>query len=478
MAQFPYLIYGTVYQEDGSTVLASVRVVSRNERSNVTLSANTDANGQYQIDIANFTGGYNYWDVVTVFVIYTNLEDYEEHVVDSSLGGGSVDLTLVAVPASDKLRYFTVQDYLDFFHLTAGADDTPLTNEIVNMGVMVETEIDRECSTRFSDGAIEVEVNDCDATTNWNGSTDAVAIAVTTDDADYRTRTGALDLGKSGTTQAFFHYTNGSLTSRDWTDKYIVCWVYLSSLSALRTTDNGSAILIDYGSSSANYYEQTWLYSDLVTGWNLLFFKKDDDNVVETGTPTDTDMTYFKIRFDNTAASDTVTAGNFIIDNIFLVHQEHFEDVYLDAKDIYQKDYFLRNLPVNRLIRFLVNRADEDSAPSWDELTEIDNEVRLDKKTGRLRIVDLSTSTTLGRNIFPFSGAKQARATYIYGDTVVPKDIKKLTILKTARDLMQASVGRAIQRGQDSFKTDHYVVFDKQIDSILMRYRNIDIINT
>ena len=69
MAQFPYLIYGTVYQEDGSTVLASVRVVSRNERSNVTLSANTDANGQYQIDIANFTGGYNYGDVVTVFVI-------------------------------------------------------------------------------------------------------------------------------------------------------------------------------------------------------------------------------------------------------------------------------------------------------------------------------------------------------------------------------------------------------------------------
>ena len=478
MASFPYILSGTVTDSSG-TALASVRVWARNENSNKVIYGNTDSIGFYALDAANFATSYNNGDIVTVFVVYVNSEDYEEHVIDLSggAGGATINLSLVEVPASGALRYFTVQDFFDVHGLTPGSDGVPLTNTIVKIGIQAEEEVDRVCSTRFSDGAIEVEVNDCDSTSGWSGSTDAVAIAVTTDDADYKTRTGALDLGKSGTTEALFSYSNSSLTARDWSNKYVLCWVYLSSLSALRVVDNGSAITIRYGSSSVNYYSQSWYYSDLVAGWNLLFFKKSDREVVTSGSPSDSNMTYFLIRFDVTAAATLVTTGTYIIDNIFLAHEEHLADEYLDTKDAYQYDYYVRKYPIDRIVQFQINRGSEGQAVSWDELTEIDNEVKIDKKTGRIRIVDNTQTTSEGRKIYPETGVNMVRVTYLYGENFVPKDIKKLALLMTARDLMKFTVSRALLQGQDSFKTDHYTALDSQIDSILIRYRQLDMIN-
>ena len=479
MASFPYIIQGIVYDTDGTTTLSNVRVTARNERTSQTISQNTNASGEYQLDLANLSNGYSNGDIITIYVIFTNLEDFIEHIVVESEGGAtSQNLTLVEVPASDQLRYFTVQDYYDFFHLTAGAEDTPLTNEVVKVGVMVEEEIDRECSTRFSDGQMEIEVDDCDATTGWSGSTDAVAIAVTTDDADYKTRTGALDLGKSGTTQAFFTYEKTTMPSRDFRNRYLVCFVNLTSTTGLRTVDNGACVTIRYGSSSANYYERAWYLPDLIAGWNVLYFKIGDREVTTTGTITDSNMTYFRIRFDTVAATTTVTAGTYTMDNIFLTHQDHFIDEYMDTRSNWQWDYFTQKAPVDRLLYFIVNRADEGNAPSWDELTEYDNELVVDKGTGRIRLVDLSATQVTFTNILPTPGAQQARAVYLYGQTVVPKDIKKLAILLTAKDLMQGTVAKSLMKGIDSFKSDHYVVLDRQIENILMRYRRLDIINT
>lgn len=477
-AGFPYILNGIVYDKDGTTALSNIRVTVRNERSNKTLIANTDSSGFYAVDAANFEGSYNDTDILTIFVIYKNFEDREEHIIVAGAGGTTINLTLVEVPASDQLRYFTVQDYFDFFHFTAAASDTPSTTEVVKIGVMAEEELDRMCSTRFSDGLIEVEVDDCDATTGWSGSTDASAIAVTTTDGDYRTPTGALDLGKSGTTEAFFHYEKSSLTSRSFRDRQIAFWVYFSSRSALRTISNGVALTARYGSSSSDYYQKTWYKDDLLDGWNLLSFKSDDADVTTAGTPSIGEMTYFRIRFDNTAASDTVTSGNYILDNMFLAHEDHWYDEYLDTREKRQADYFLRKVPLNRVLNFSINRADEDQAPVWDELTEGDNEIEVDYRTGRVRVVDVVSDTTDGRNLFPAPGARQVHSIYLFGETAIPRDIKKLAILITARDLMQAAVGRAVQRGQDSFKTEHYTVFDSQIDRILSRYRRMDYLNT
>src|SRR3990167_8375736 len=400
MPNLPYILTGKVYDTDGATILSNIKVTARNERSNVSLSTNTDSTGDYVLDLANFTGGYNVSYIVTVFVVYSNFEDNEEHTVTQADGGATINLTLVIIPASDQLRYFTVQEYFDFFHLTAGASQSPATKEVVLVGLGVEDELDRVCSTRFSDGAIETEVDDCDATTGWSGSTDAAAIAVSTDDADYKTRSGALDLGKSGATEAFFTYSKSSLVSRNFTNKVVVCMLNLTALTGLRAVDNGSAITIRYGSSSSNYYEKSWYYGDLLASWNVLYFKLDDGDVTTAGTPNPSDMTYFQVRFDTVASTTTITSGVFTMDNIFLVHEDHFQDEYFDTKDVRQRDYFLRKLPVHKLVQLLVNRGDEDQSPSWDELTETDNEIKMDKQTGRITVIDVVSSSIEARNIF------------------------------------------------------------------------------
>lgn len=474
----PYILTGTVFDTDGTTALSNVRVVARNERTNKTISTNSVSDGTYALDAANFENSYVNGDLITLLVIYTNSEDSLEHTIDTSAGGATgLNFTLENVPASDELRYMTVQDFYDFHHLTPSGEGVPSTKEVVKIGVQVEKEIDETIGTRFSDGKIEEDVNDADATTNWSGSTDAVAVAVTTDDADYKTRTGALDLGKSGTTEAFFTYTNSSVTSRDFRNKYVGFFVYLSSLTGLRLTDNGSAIQVRYGSSSANYYQKTWYYLDLVAGWNFLYFKSDDDEVTETGVVNDADMTYFQIRFDTAAASTTVTAGNFILDNIFLAHKDHLKDEYLDTVDARQWDYYLKNYPVKRMLWFIINRADENEAIVWDELTEIDNEIKISHETGRVRLVDLTTALAEGRNIFPKPGVKQVRAIYLYGKEFVPKEIRKLTILMTMRDLMHSAVSKALMRGQDSFRSEHFTVLDASIERIFSRYRHLDMLN-
>jgi len=105
MTSLPFVVAGVVYDTDGSTALANVKVTVRNERTNETISGNTNSSGQYLLDCGNLASGWADGDTLTIFTLYTNYEDYEEHVIVASTGGVNQDLTLVVVPASDTLKY-------------------------------------------------------------------------------------------------------------------------------------------------------------------------------------------------------------------------------------------------------------------------------------------------------------------------------------------------------------------------------------
>jgi len=303
-----YPINGTVYDTDGTTELANITVTLRNERTNETINVDTNSSGQYILECNNLASEFADGDVVTIFVVYSNKEDYEEHTIVSSNGGATVNLTLSTVPASDTLKYFTVQDYLTFFGLSAGNEGVPLTNEIVAVGTMVEKEIEELTKSEFS------------------------------------------------------------------------------------------------------------------------------------------------------VVTNTVT------------------DEYHDAVSDFQVDWFTKYKPIVSITSFYVNSAEEDETASWTELTEANNQIKVDLETGRIRITgDLDDDS---QSNYPEPGVKQVKLTYTYGRSSVPKDIKKLAILMTARDFIKGAVAKALMRGQDSFKTDHYTVLDSQIESLLNRYKHYDIINT
>jgi hypothetical protein len=304
----PYIISGICYDTDGTTPLASIKVTVRNERTNQTGTATTNPSGQYAIDLANLTDGYSASDIITIFVLYSNSEDYEEHVVVSGGAGATVDLTLVDVPASDSLKYFTVQNFYDHFNLLVGAEDTPLTNQVVLIGSQVEKDIDETCQSEFS------------------------------------------------------------------------------------------------------------------------------------------------------VATNTVT------------------NEYHEVTSEFQKDWFLEKTPVVSVTTLEINTAADGNADSWETITEAAYQFEVDLDTGRITLTGTIDDETTPA--YPAKGTKNLRATYVYGRSAVPRDIRKLAILMTGKDLMQGSVARALFRGQDSFKTDHYMVLDKEIERILARHRKYEMRNT
>jgi len=149
---FPFIIYGTVFDTDGTTALSGILVRARNERTDETLATPplSDANGQYAIDASNFTSGYTVGDVISVYIIYNNLNSAGTATVSVAVGGSRVNLTLTTVSDVGDLRYFAIQDLLDYAQITLGTKDKQVqASQILKIGVGVEEEIDDSLNRRF-----------------------------------------------------------------------------------------------------------------------------------------------------------------------------------------------------------------------------------------------------------------------------------------------------------------------------------------
>src|SRR3990167_8048628 len=128
-------------------VISNARVIVRNERSNNTLSADTDSNGQTILNAANMTNGVVTGDILSIFSIYQNNEGSVQHTVTS--GGVDISLALTAAPAIGSLRYFTVQNFYNEMSYRSTDSDLPRAVDIVDIGVDVEKEIDEMTGQRF-----------------------------------------------------------------------------------------------------------------------------------------------------------------------------------------------------------------------------------------------------------------------------------------------------------------------------------------
>ena len=119
MPAFPFPISGIAYDTNGTTVLSGVRVICRNVTNNETLSANTETDGSFAFDAANFTSGYSIGDEISLFTSYGNY--YDERIFTISGGSKSQNLTLryeittAAVYCSvTDVRRFTAVDTSEF----------------------------------------------------------------------------------------------------------------------------------------------------------------------------------------------------------------------------------------------------------------------------------------------------------------------------------------------------------------------------
>ena len=456
-ANLPLILNGIVYQSDGSTVITSCRVTARNETTNETLTADTNSSGQYVMDCANFTSGYTLGDNVSLLVLYTNYE--KSTTVTLVEGVITTNLTVTAVPASDDLRYFTVQDFFDYTDFSSDSSDIPSSTDIVKIGVGVEAEIDRMCNTSFdsndyavtdeyhdvknefqdtyflkkkpvvaitefqvnhsSEGEVESwsnliqnQMDACDATTDWSATTDGAVTLNTTagETSGPKEGSGCLNISKTAGTQSTVTFSKTFGSTYDFTSRALGIWFYNTALTDLKASGS-TGLEIRFGSSASAYYYWQENSEDLGTGWSSRTYNLSTVTGT-TGTPDRTACDYFAIKLTYSASATTVAAPRMRLDDITIGPSEAID---------------------------------------------------IDYNTGRVKILN-STN-------FADPGIQQIKSTYTYGLSSVPNDVRKLAILMTARDMMQMKVARAGIAGRDEFAPGSLTALDKQIESILSNRR-------
>ncbi|MBW6469623.1 MAG: carboxypeptidase-like regulatory domain-containing protein [Methanosarcinaceae archaeon] len=97
MVATPYTISGTIYDVDGTFVLASATIRVTNKRLNETRSTSTDTNGEYVIDLANYKG-YRNGDPILIeaYILGDSVKKYKNATVtvNTTTGYSAQDLTV------------------------------------------------------------------------------------------------------------------------------------------------------------------------------------------------------------------------------------------------------------------------------------------------------------------------------------------------------------------------------------------------
>ena len=104
---------------------------------------------------------------------------------------------------------------------------------------------------------------------------------------------------------------------------------------------------------------------------------------------------------------------------------------YHDVRHFTQDDYFTKFIPINSVSTFEKNNNGPGQTPDWETLTEANNDIAIDKQTGRIKIID--------QGELPEVGARHVRITYTFGRSTVSQDIKGLAIMMTGRRMVQSA---------------------------------------
>ncbi len=162
----PGYIVGIRVQYPAGTNLANVNATCRIESTNDSKEKTSSSVGEIVWnlgDLNNFPKRFSIGDQVTVTSIYQGFEqtfsfaipgigqsvtvtDYSGITVGTATGGGlSGNLVLVAKAVAPSLRYFVIQDILDYYNLKLYSEDQEngiKPQQIVSIGTDVEREID------------------------------------------------------------------------------------------------------------------------------------------------------------------------------------------------------------------------------------------------------------------------------------------------------------------------------------------------
>ena len=163
-------------------------------------------------------------------------------------------------------------------------------------------------------------VDDAEATTGW--STDADN-ALALNSSTFKEGSNALNLTKTGTTISTCT-TEKTVTSRDFTDKFVHLWLYINTTN-VELVASGTAVELRFGSDTSNYWYKQYTKTEFaalqVGNWSDLYF---DDSESSTGSPVVGSCDTYKIILTLTGNSEVWSVGDCIFDFIRVASDDDY----------------------------------------------------------------------------------------------------------------------------------------------------------
>ena len=179
MAFFPFPVSGVIYDTNGTTALANVKVICMNVTTNESQSAISNASGQFMFDLSNSTSGYNTGNQISLLASYGNYKKEVSFNVSGSAYVQNLTLDTLIEPAS---LYCTIAEVRAFTRASATEfSDTAIYDMIKRTTSRIETLTGRYWSGTKT--ATNELYDGDDSDTLWMRNTDLISVtALSIDD--------------------------------------------------------------------------------------------------------------------------------------------------------------------------------------------------------------------------------------------------------------------------------------------------------
>ena len=119
-----------------------------------------------------------------------------------------------------------------------------------------------------------------------------------------------------------------------------------------------------------------------------------------------------------------------------------------------------------------ISNTDEGSNPVWQVLSEGD-EFNLDKEPGKVYLYATEFDNTYWTANFPKRLVpNRFRASYIWGESSIPNDIKRCELMMAARDMMRTIVRQKHTEGMNDYNPSLLDIDKDEIDRIISEYQS------
>ncbi len=164
-SNLPYVVTGTITDSDGANP-SGIKVVARNDKTINNINTTTNASGEYILDLANLTNGWQVSESITIIVANGLESGSSSFAIATGEASQSVDITMTEIVDSADIAYCTIQEIYDELD---GKTSTDIAANIIRDKVLrAEGHIDLKTLSSFKSNTFTSEIYATTGESTWS----------------------------------------------------------------------------------------------------------------------------------------------------------------------------------------------------------------------------------------------------------------------------------------------------------------------